>query len=93
MTIVIGVFIPILTKILSLAVIALILNLEPPLVSFAITGILLVYSLYHFKLLDIAPIAREDVIENMSDGWMVLDRNNRIVDLNPAAEALVESVT
>jgi PAS domain S-box-containing protein len=89
MTIIIGVFIPILTKILSLAVFALILNLEPPLISFAITGILLVYGVYHFKLLDIAPIAREDVIESMSDGWMVLDLNNRIVDLNPAAEALV----
>ncbi|MGA2489097.1 MAG: histidine kinase N-terminal 7TM domain-containing protein [Anaerolineales bacterium] len=89
MTIVIGIFIPILTKILSLAVFALILNLEPPLISFAITGLLLVYSVSHFKLLDIAPIARDDVIENMSDGWMVLDRNNRIVDMNPAAEALV----
>ena len=52
-------------------------------------GLLLVYSLYHFKLLDIAPIARDDVIESMSDGWMVLDLNNRIVDLNPAAETLV----
>ncbi len=89
MTIVIGVFIPILTKILSLVVFALVLNLEPPLVSFAITGVLLVYSIYHFKLLDIIPIARDDVIESMSDGWMVLDLNNRIVDLNPAAEALV----
>jgi len=89
MTIVIGVFIPILTKILNLAVFALILNLEPLLVSFAITGLLLVYSIYHFKLLDIAPIARDDVIESMSDGWMVLDLNNRIVDLNPAAETLV----
>lgn len=88
-TIVIGVFIPILTKTLSLVIFTLILNLEPPLVSFAITGILLVYSIYHFKLLGIAPIARGDVIESMSDGWMVLDPQNRIVDLNPAAEALV----
>ena len=89
MTIVIGIFIPILTKILSLAAYAFILNLELPLVSFAIAGLLLIYSIYHFKLLDIAPISREDVVESMSDGWMVLDRNNRIVDLNPAAETLV----
>ena len=88
-TIIIGVFIPILTKILSLVFLILILNLEPPLVSFAIAGLLLAYSIYHFKLLDIVPIAREDVIERMSDGWMVLDLKNRIVDLNPAAEALV----
>jgi PAS domain S-box-containing protein len=89
MAIVIGVFIPILTKILSLAVFALILNLEPPLVSFSIAGLLVVYSIYRFKLLDIVPIARDDVVESMSDGWMVLDLNNRIVDLNPAAETLI----
>jgi PAS domain S-box-containing protein len=88
-TIVIGVSIPLLTKILSLAVFTFMLNLEPPLVSSTITGVLLVYSIYHFKLLDIFPIARDDVIESMSDGWMVLDPNNRIVDLNPAAETLV----
>jgi PAS domain S-box-containing protein len=89
MTVVIAALIPILTKILSLAVFTLVLSLEPPLFSYAITGVLVVYSIYHFKLLDIAPIARDDVIENMSDGWMVMDLNNRIVDLNPAAEALV----
>jgi PAS domain-containing protein len=89
MTIVVGVFIPLLTKMLSQALFVFILNLEPALVSFAFTGVLLVYSIYHFKYLDMTTIAREDVIESMSDGWMVLDLNNRIVDMNPAAEALV----
>jgi PAS domain S-box-containing protein len=88
-TVVIAVFIPILTKIVSLAVFTFILNLEPPLVSYAITGGLLVYSIYRFNLMHIVPIARDMVIECMSDGWMVLDLNNRIVDLNPAAETLL----
>jgi len=88
-TIVIGVFIPILTKIISLATFKYILNLEPPLMSFIITGGLLVYSLYRYKLMDIVPIARDMVVESMSEGWMVLDLNNRIVDLNPAAETLL----
>jgi PAS domain S-box-containing protein len=87
--IVIGILIPILTKILNMAIFALTLRLEPHLISFVIMAILLVYSLYHFKLLDMAPISRDDVVESMSDGWMVLDLNNRIVDLNPAAETLV----
>jgi PAS domain S-box-containing protein len=88
-TVVIGIFFPILIKIVSLAIFMLVLNLEPPLASFTITGALLVYTIYHFKLLDIATITREMVIESMSDGWMVLDLNNRIVDLNPAAEMLL----
>ncbi len=89
LTIVIAVFIPILTKILSLAAFAFILNLEPPLISFILTGGLLIYSIHRFKLLDVAPIARDMVIESMNDGWMVLDVHNRIVDLNPAAETLL----
>jgi signal transduction histidine kinase len=89
LTIVISIFIPILTKMLSLAIFVFILNLELPLVSFAITGLLLIYGIYHFKMLDIVPISRGDVIESMDDGWMVLDLNNRIVDMNPAAEKLI----
>ena len=88
-TIVIAVFIPILTKIVSLAVFTFNLNLELPLASFTITGGLLVYSIYRYKLMDIVPIARDMVVESMSEGWMVLDLNNRIVDLNPAAEKLL----
>ena len=88
-TIIIGVFIPILAKIVSLAAFIFILNLELPLASFIITGGLLVYSIFRYKLLDIVPIARDMVIESMSEGWMVLDLKNRIVDLNPAAETLL----
>jgi PAS domain S-box-containing protein len=88
-TIVIAVFIPILTKIVSLAVFTFNLNLQLPLASFVITGGLLLYSIYRYKLMDIVPISRDMVVERMSEGWMVLDLNNRIVDLNPAAEVLL----
>jgi len=88
-TIFVAIFIPILTKIASLAIYTITLNLALPLVSFVITGGLLLYSITRYKLMDIAPIARDLVIDSMSEGWMVLDLNNRIVDLNPAAEALL----
>ena len=88
-TIAIGIFIPILIKTLGVFSYASIPNLELTPVSFAITGLLLIYGMYRFKLLDLAPIARDVVVESMSDGWMVIDTNNRIVDLNPAAEALI----
>jgi PAS domain S-box-containing protein len=88
-TIIIGVFIPILTKVVSLAAFVFLLNLEPPLAAFVIAGGLLVYSIFRYKLIDIIPIARDTVVERMSEGWMTLDLNNRIVDLNPAAEKLL----
>ena len=88
-TIAIGLFIPILVKIFSLAGFAPVRNMELAPVSYAVTGLLVIYSIYRFKLLDIVPIQRDLVVESMSDGWMVIDMNNRIVDLNPAAEALI----
>jgi diguanylate cyclase (GGDEF)-like protein/PAS domain S-box-containing protein len=36
----------------------------------------------------IIPVARSSVIESMHDGVLVLDRRNRIVDFNPAAQTL-----
>ena len=73
-TIIIGAFIPILTKIVSLAAFIFLLNLELPLASYIITGGLLIYSFIRYKLIDIAPIARDTVVDSMSEGWMVLDK-------------------
>ncbi len=89
LTIATGIFIPVLIKILSLSGFASSANLELTPISFAVTGLVLGYSIYRFKLLDLAPIARDVVVENMSDGWMVTDTHNRIVDMNPVAEALI----
>ena len=35
------------------------------------------------------PIARDSVVEHMQDGMLVLDHENRIVDINPAAEKIL----
>jgi PAS domain S-box-containing protein len=56
--------------------------------AFTVTGVAMASSLFLFRLLDIIPVAREAVIESMSDGVIVLDEQNRIVDLNPAAQRL-----
>lgn len=57
--------------------------------SFATSGILIVWGLYYHKFLDIIPIARDTLIENMRDGIIVVDLKNRIVDINPAAEIII----
>jgi len=53
--------------------------------AFLLTGILFFWSLFRYKLLDIVPIARHAIFENMKDIILVLDTQKRIVDLNPAA--------
>jgi len=53
--------------------------------AFLFTGLAAAIGLFYFGLLDIMPVARNIVIENMSEGIIVLDGNNRILDMNSAA--------
>lgn len=56
------------------------------------SGAAVSWALFRSKLFDIVPIARDTVIQSMSDGVIVLDAQDRIVDLNPAAERAIGSV-
>ncbi len=64
------------------------LDLTP--MAFTITGLALTWALFRFRLLDIVPIARDAVIENLRDSVIVVDMQNRIVDLNPSARAILQ---
>jgi len=54
-------------------------------VSIILSGILLVYAILYMRLLDLAPVARETLVEILSDGILALDGQNRIQDINNAA--------
>jgi diguanylate cyclase (GGDEF)-like protein/PAS domain S-box-containing protein len=58
--------------------------------SFAASGLLITFTLLRFKLLTIVPVARGMLVENMDDGVLVLDEQNHIVDINPAAKNYLE---
>jgi PAS domain S-box-containing protein len=62
-------------------------NLTP--IALAASGLLLTRGIITYRLLDIGSIGRKLVIDGLSDGMLVLDLQNRIVDLNPAAERLM----
>jgi PAS domain S-box-containing protein len=57
--------------------------------AFAITGLSLTWGLLRFQLLELVPIARNLVVESMTDGVIVLDAQGRVVDLNPAAKEII----
>jgi PAS domain S-box-containing protein len=57
--------------------------------AFTLSGLSLGWGLFRFRLLDVVPVARDAVIEGMGDGVIVLDAQDRVVDLNPAAERIV----
>jgi PAS domain S-box-containing protein len=64
-------------------------NLDLTPVAFTISGLAVAWGLFRFRLLDIVPAARAVIIETMGDGVIVLDAQNRIVDLNPAAGRII----
>jgi PAS domain S-box-containing protein len=53
---------------------------------FLISGVLFSVSLFRYKLVNILPIAQKVVFSGLSDCVFVLDLNNSIQDMNPAAE-------
>lgn len=63
------------------------LDLTP--LAFTVTGLMLTWSLFRFRLFNLAPVARETVVESMGDGMIVLDLQGQVVDLNPAAQQMI----
>ncbi len=53
-----------------------------------IAAILYMVALFRYRFLDIIPIARSRLIESLSKPVLVLDTEERVIDLNPAASAL-----
>ncbi|MBL8130498.1 MAG: PAS domain-containing protein [Anaerolineae bacterium] len=67
------------------------LNIDLTQFAFAITGGALTWGMLRFHLLDIAPIARNVVIDSLPDAMFVLDQEGRLVDLNPAGSSLLQA--
>ena len=61
--------------------------------AFTITGLAVGWSMYRYQLMDIVPVARDTVIEGIGEAVLVLDRNNRVVDANPAALQLLNTTS
>ena len=62
------------------------LDLTP--VFFTASGALFAVGMYRSKLFDLVPVARDVVLESMSDAVIVLDSGRRVLDMNAAARAL-----
>ena len=57
--------------------------------AFTLTGLLWTWSLFRYRLMDLAPIAHQVVIEGLSEAVIVLDHLDRLVDANLKARELM----
>jgi PAS domain-containing protein len=63
-------------------------DLTPP--SMAILGVAFAVGIFKYRLFDLVPVARSTVVENMGEGYVLLDESNRVIDLNAAAQSLLD---
>ncbi len=59
-------------------------------IAFAVSSATFALALTRYQLFELKPVARTLILERMSDAVLTLDRQERIVDLNPAALKLIE---
>lgn len=56
---------------------------------FTVFGIMVLIAVRNYRLLDLVPVARDLVIENLDSGIVVLDDENRVVDTNEQADRIL----
>ena len=64
-------------------------GVDPTPLAFALTGLVFSAGLFRRGLFDLVPVARHALIEGMADGVLVLDGQDRVIDVNPSARALL----
>lgn len=79
--IILGVLIPIVVNILGyMNIIHITVYMTP--ISFAAAILLFALAIFKFNFLSVAPIALQRVVDRMSDAYIVLNEENRIIDFN-----------
>lgn len=88
-----GALLPLFWSMLYLLEVNLYSYLEPMPLNLPVMNLALVFVLLYVKMAKIVPVARELVIEGMSDSVIVLDSEDRIVDMNAAAQRLMNAAS
>ncbi|MDF2610946.1 MAG: hypothetical protein K0R92_2420 [Lachnospiraceae bacterium] len=52
-------------------------------------GFIMLWAIFRYRMFDLVPLARATVIESMEECFMVMDIQNRILDMNPAFKKLI----
>ena len=87
----VGIGIPWLGALKSFADFPLFQNIDTTPLLFFISLILLAFGAFRYRLFDLIPVAHEVVLQSMDDGIIVLDPQDRVLDLNPAARVILNN--
>lgn len=80
-----GALIPFVANILFVAGITPYPDLDLTPLAFLLTTVLFGWALFRYRLLELLPIARKTVLDQMQDAVITLDEDSQVVDINAAA--------
>lgn len=89
-TIILAAFIPWLVNLLYLLGFRPYEHIDLTPYAFICTTLLLALGLFKFRLLNVIPIARDKIIEELRSGMLVLDSVNRVVDINSEMKTILD---
>ena len=60
-------------------------------IGYSISGLGMVISIMFLHMFELLPISRSLLVENLQDGVIVIDKELRIIDINPSAKQMLEN--
>jgi diguanylate cyclase (GGDEF)-like protein/PAS domain S-box-containing protein len=64
-------------------------GVDPTPLLFTLSGFIIMLGLIRFRLFEVTPIPRGNIIKSMCEGLIVLDKQGRVIDINPAAQRIL----
>ena len=86
----IGAFVPLIWNSTYITGTSPVVGLDLTPCAFAISGIAWLWAILRYRLFDLMPLARDVLVDRMRDGMIVVDELERIADLNPAVQAMLD---
>jgi diguanylate cyclase (GGDEF)-like protein/PAS domain S-box-containing protein len=62
-------------------------------ITFSVTGLIFLWTLFGARLFDLVPVARDKLVSNLTDGMLVIDTEFRVIDINKAAAKMLKSTS
>lgn len=81
-TILVATLFPLFISLVLVLRVGLFALIDPTPFALMVSGFIILIGMSRFQLLDLSPVAHEQILENMSDGVIVVDMQNRIISLN-----------
>jgi PAS domain S-box-containing protein len=88
-TITLGIIFPVICNLIYVFGFSPIKGLDLTPFGFLISGTIYIVTIFRLGFLDIVPVARVTLVENLPDGILVVNSDNHIVDINPSAVRLL----